>query len=246
MSAFWSGTLSSLLGAVVGGLFSGIAAWLQARTSARSALQQVSLAHQKQLELLQNQTSHQAAYHSTKAIWAVFTAAEDAISRHRSSQDCAKADAAGIPAATAQLEDCDNLYFAHLPQIIQGELQKLLEACSYSSAGWRDMRKRDGGAFSCCGYIKKLEEISQSCLNLTTWFREARVEILSGNRDAPILNQDPYIWLLNLAPPENYEEAVKWRMEEIERDQEFRLRVARQRSELRMRGRKQEATAPGD
>jgi hypothetical protein len=210
---------------------------LQARVSARSALQQVHLAHQKQLEMMQSQTAYQATSHTMKAIWAVYIAGNQAISNHGACEDYSERDTNNLREATSELEDCDNLYVAHLPSVIQGPVSDLLDKCSYSPAGWRDLRKRrSGDEFACCGYISTLEEVTEMCLRLTTWFRQARVEILNGNKEASILNEDPFIWLLNFAPPVNYEEAVKWRMEEIERDENNRLRIARARNKLRMQG----------
>ncbi|GGO04932.1 hypothetical protein GCM10011576_07010 [Micromonospora parathelypteridis] len=138
------------------------------------------------------------------------------------------------PAYTSKVIDADAC-----PSIrcIREPVSTLLDKCSYSPAGWCDLRKRgSGNEYECCGYIRALEEITALCLQLTTWFREARVEILNGNKAAPVLNEDPFIWLLNFAPPVNYEEAVKWRMEEIERDRNFRLRITRERNELRTKG----------
>lgn len=187
--------------------------------------------------MIKTQTAYQAAAHTMKAIWSMYTAGDNAIANHHVCGEYDERDINALRSANLELEDCDNLYVAHLPHVIQDPIAKLLDLCSYSPAGWRDLHKHKGGEYDCCGYALRLDEVTQLCMNLITWFREARVEILDGNEGATILQEDPFIWLLNRVPPVNYEDAIRWRREEIERENGNRLRIARERNELRLQGR---------
>ncbi|MEH1030040.1 hypothetical protein V6W11_20050 [Micromonospora profundi] len=207
MSAFWAGVLSSLVGAIIGGAFTAYGAWLQGRSAFRTARAQVELAHERQLSLARNQASHDALNRVSQAINRAERKYDEARAAHDGYHDqrgvrFSEEETLQIRLAFQEIEAIDDLYSTYYPEVFAKELsQTILFHGAFNHRGWKRLIALGSESDdACCRYAERLDYLANICHDLVTWIRHARDEVLMGNNDAQILNEDLTAFLTKRFP----------------------------------------------
>ena len=217
VSTFWAGALSSLVGALVGGLFTAIGSWIQARATSRSAAAAVALTYEKQLEFVRGQKTHDAMALVAQSGSTLMRALDRAKEFHEENADgrhkpVTARELRDLLTAVGNFDDVYDFQGAQVPSVLQDYLSEILDSVGFTYEGWANMaRREDSEGDECCAYGQRLAESWQACSEMVWWVRQAQSEVVSGNKDAPILRTDPRLWYLMELNPGNLQEAIQWR-----------------------------------
>ncbi|WP_146766699.1 hypothetical protein [Micromonospora noduli] len=209
MSAFWAGVVSSLVGAVIGGAFTAFGAWLQGRSAFRTAIAQVDLAHERQVAFARNQASYDALNQLSRLIYKAGRAFDEASRIHSDYHDQRNVrflddETLGMRLAAKEVEEAISVHETHYPSVVIKALDKgIVFYGLHTHRGWKEfLTAKPSSEYFCCGYAERVEFLGEHCYDLQSWVQEVRLEVLAGNSESRILNEDFETFLAKKWPQE--------------------------------------------
>lgn len=202
MSAFWAGVVSSLVGAVIGGAFTAFGAWLQGRSAFRTAIAQVDLAHERQVAFARNQASYDALNQLSRLIYKAGREFDEASGMHSEYHDQRNARfpddvTLGMRLAAKEVEEAISVHGNYYPSVVVKALDGGIVFYGLNThRGWREfLTAKPSSEDYCCGYAERIEFLGEHCYDLHSWVQEVRLEVLTGNSESRILNEDFHTFL---------------------------------------------------
>jgi len=143
--------------------------------------------------LVKNQAGHDALSQLARAISKAQRAFDEASEHHKDHKigdfKLRPEATLGITAAIDDIDEIDEILGACYPDVFTSAIGDTMLYIALSHAGWSKLTTLESAAGYCCYYAETLSSRANSCAELLIWIRRARMEVLSGNYDAPILNE---------------------------------------------------------
>jgi hypothetical protein len=153
VSDFWSGAISSLVSAVVGGVFTATVAFVQVRAAYRTVSFQLERSYQDQVDLLRRQSTHRLAFEIADVLEREGTKLAMAYRMtHDDGPPCSSQVLAPLlRQAGLSVDRLRIVYSETLPEDVSEGLDELVDYCFPSSAGLQKLVD-DAAKGSDCGY----------------------------------------------------------------------------------------------
>jgi hypothetical protein len=223
VSSFWLGAASSLIGAIVGGLFTAWGARIQASAASKSMLDQVRLARESELDLLRRTRSHDAMFDLAVAANKLVDNLFRISGRHDEAQVVGRPHVRPKNADVKRLVECTlefyrliDICIAHVPRNCHAWLAELQDVCASTESGWLDATDAVHRKF-CCEYARDLDELTNDLRDLFHWLRYARTAVVSEGKEDRIFVDHPELWLLEKYGRSTDEEARQKILDKIAR-----------------------------
>ncbi|WP_189194934.1 hypothetical protein [Micromonospora fulviviridis] len=181
MNQFWSGVLSGLIGAIVGGIFSAFGAWIQARSTRDSTLLQLEHSRAADADAVRRQhlqttclTIMTALQESHDLLWNEIESHED--------QPKHDLEVAWLVVVRVQrkLFHVKAVWGGLLPDAEAESLYRADYELSVSKSAFFDKANQGGGEFSDCGFCQVLTEFAECVSDALTTVQKLHKSTVPG------------------------------------------------------------------